>query len=255
LKRSVLVGYALALVPLLASPAGAAAYSDAGLDAYRIRNDLDGELTYARAWVAAEPSSALARRRLAEVYLQQQDTQNALASLQQAVRLAPNDARSWLILGNVYGWRKQYREAADALRHATRLEPANPLVWQSLSAMLAYAGDERGAVKALADGMGAAGSHFTSVDWYNYGNHFAVMQAPQQAIVAYKRAVAANAANAPAWNNLGTVYAALGQRADAQTAYRKAAALNDPLAKKNLDALGRNATPLFHNQDMLPARS
>ena len=253
MKRTLLVGYALALVALLASPAGAASYSDDGLNAYRMRNDLGGELQYVRAWVKAEPSNALARRRLAEVYLQMQDTRNALTSLQQAVRLAPNDARSWLILGNVYGWRKQYSDAARALRRAAQLMPAEPQVWQNLAAMLSLGGDDRGAIGALQSGAQAAAPRFTSADWYNYGNRLAFLHQAREAIPYYRRAVALDPRNAAAWNNLGTLYSALGQRTEAAASYRQSAALNDSLARKNLQSLAQHRpAQLFHNQDMRP---
>src|SRR5581483_6382930 len=100
---------------------------------------------------------------------------------------------------------KQYPEGARALRRAAQLMPGSPQAWQNLSAMLALGGDEHSAVTALADGMRAAGSHFSSVDWYNYGNRLASLHQPQGAIPCYKHAVAMDPKNAAAWNNLGTV--------------------------------------------------
>lgn len=114
-------------------------------------DDYDKSLSLLRQAVKLDPNYAAARASLAMILSQrvinrvsanpQQDTQEALEMIEEAVRLGPRDLTVLENAGLVWTHHGQALRAIDALRQAVELAPLNLIAWGYLSFPLGWSGD------------------------------------------------------------------------------------------------------------------
>lgn len=97
----------------------------------------------------SEPDHARRLYALGKTQAQQGQTDEAIASYQDAVRLKPDYADAWNNLGLAYHKRGQFREALSAFQKLVRLEPTNEKGWILLGMTLDDDGQRPRAIEAV----------------------------------------------------------------------------------------------------------
>jgi Tfp pilus assembly protein PilF len=150
----------------------------------------------------------------------------------------------------------------SSLRQAVEIEPRNPLYHNAVGAVLLNIGRH---VDAQADFQKAVELDPTYADAYhNLGSAYAEQAKWEDAIVAYRRALAQTIYNRPeaTYNNLGYAYWALDRRKEAEEAFRAALQLDSRLVPSHfwlgvlLQKEGRQAEATAHlraARDLEPA--
>jgi tetratricopeptide (TPR) repeat protein len=224
----------LAITILGAISVRAESYSAGGANAYVQSKDYQGLLQYATAWTKAEPDSAEAWSYLGVVYgiyLQQPD--QAVAPMQQSLKLNPNQAPGWHALGVTYIQLKKYPDAVGAISKAIKLNPNQPTYYNNLAAAYAEMARWQDAFNALNDEKDRVATSDNAMIWYNLGNGYARLEQAAPAVDAYQHAVKLNPDWAQAWTNLGTMLQWGGNVQGAEQAYARGAQLGDPLAAQD----------------------
>jgi protein O-GlcNAc transferase len=150
----------------------------------------------------------------------------------------------------------------SSLRQAVEIEPRNPLYHNAVGAVLLNIGRH---VDAQAEFQKAVELDPTYADAYhNLGSAYAEQAKWEDAIVAYRRALAQTIYNRPeaTYNNLGYAYWALDRRKEAEEAFRAALQLDSRLVPSHfwlgvlLQKEGRQAEATAHlraARDLEPA--
>ncbi|MCP5276854.1 MAG: tetratricopeptide repeat protein [Thiobacillus sp.] len=97
-----------------------------GLDLF-IDQKYDDAIKEFRRAVALAPNSAYAvdaYKQIAQSYAQKNDSQGAIESYQQALRMDPNNAELRTALGNVYYFEERYSDAQVEYERAVRIDPS-----------------------------------------------------------------------------------------------------------------------------------
>jgi Flp pilus assembly protein TadD len=168
--------------------------------AYR-ENELRRDLAMAERRSAADPRDPGWRNRLGVAYVEAGRVPEAIAQLQEAIKLAPSHAEAHNNLGHALHLQRRLDEAIVEFSEAARLAPGSDLVELNLANALDEAGRSNEAV-----------------------DHF-------------RRAIALNPYAAEAHNNFGVALGSLGRLDEAEEHFRRALALRPDYAdaQKNLD--------------------
>ncbi len=95
--------------------------------AYQANFNLSNALAAVQDAVKIDPKDALAWARLAELWMAEGDLDQALEAAKQAVVLNSRESRAQTVLGFAYLTQIRIREAKDAFEKAIRLDQANPI--------------------------------------------------------------------------------------------------------------------------------
>lgn len=142
-----------------------------------------------------------------------------VAAFEKARDIRPDDMAAWFVSGLVLVGAGRLEEAEEALRKVIDLDPAHAPSWSLLERVLARS--ERGEEAARA-GRHALDARDSTESWRLVGEVARALDDLPWAEEAFRRAVACDAANAPAWIGLGSVSAARGRFDEAESAYRTA---------------------------------
>ncbi len=113
------------------------------------RNDLESALRHFQKAVAWDPYSAPFRQELAIVFSALNRPQEAVATLQEACRLAPRDAESHYQLGLACNETGDLKGAAEQLAIAVQLEPRHAAAWYNLALAQNSLGQTDAAIESL----------------------------------------------------------------------------------------------------------
>ena len=177
----------------------AAAHNDFGVFLFRAGDDAKAvdELVEA---VRLEPGRATYRENLGRAYRKKGMLKEAERELEEASRLNPDDAAVWMALGRVRLELKNVDGAAAAYQTALKLDPLREDAAADLGALLAQAGRLPDAETAL---TGAIENNAKSpVLWNNLGVVRVRAGRYEQAIEAFRKAIALDAGFEPAKANL-----------------------------------------------------
>lgn len=204
-------------------------------DAYRQALTLNGD--YAHAWHS-----------LGNIFRTLERYGEAIEAYQQASRADAAYALPWHGLGDVYralaeqaasdAKKQQLNQAINAYRQAIERDGAHPWPFHSLAAIY----EERGDLPAARTYYGHAVDRYErdsqkAVIWYHLGNVARRLNQPDEALTAYRQAIALDANYAAPWHTLGNLHAELGRYSDAMDAYRQAIEL-DPVNAWSYHQLG-----------------
>jgi tetratricopeptide (TPR) repeat protein len=146
--------------------------------------------------------------------------EEALAQVQEAIRLEPRSARHLVTLGTIYREMRRLPEAEQALRGAVERNPRLPMAWANLGEVEAELGRPDLAVAALEQAVRLdpqlAGS------WSNLGVMYDRLGRAAEAREAFEAATRAGPDNWTTWRNLGVYHQRQGAPAQAARAYREA---------------------------------
>lgn len=168
-----------------------------------VEHELRKETAIAKQMVARRPEDARLRNTLAAAYIRGGRIADAIAQLDEALRLAPSLAEARYNLGRVLESQGRIGDATLHLREAARLAPENALVRLALADVLQAAGDL------------------------------------DEAVVHLRRAIALNPQAADAHNNLGVALGSLGLLDEAAAHFRAALEIRPDYedARTNLDLI------------------
>mgnify|MGYP000978789779 CR=1 FL=1 len=176
----------------------------------------------ARELLTRQPDTGYAWKLLGAALLAQR--KEALAALEQAVRLLPDDPHAHNNLGNVLNERGCHRQAEARYRGALALAP------------------------------GFAEAH------NNLGNALKRQDRMEEALASFRRALTLNPDFVDAHNNLGNLHRTLGRLEEAEACYRRALALRPDFAEGHnnlgcaLLGLGRHEEAIAHYRQALASR-
>jgi tetratricopeptide (TPR) repeat protein len=177
-----------------------------------------------RATLARNPGCWMAYNNLASELLKDGRVDEAIATVQQGIRLEPVNAAAHATLGEALGRKGRDREAIAELGRALEIEPNNAAARIDLGADLLQAGrlDEaiaqyRAALAVAPDSAKARGG---MADAYLRSGR------ADEAIVEYGRALEDDPADAPAQANLGTALMQRGRGEEGLSHYRRAVELD-----------------------------
>jgi tetratricopeptide (TPR) repeat protein len=165
--------------------------------------------------------------------------EEALAQVQEAIRLEPRSARHLVTLGTIYREMRRLPEAEQALRGAVERNPRLPMAWANLGEVEAELGRPDLAVAALEQAVRLdpqlAGS------WSNLGVMYDRLGRSAEAREAFEAATRAGPDNWTTWRNLGVYHQRQGAPAQAARAYREALRLKpgDPDLLRRLGLVER----------------
>jgi tetratricopeptide (TPR) repeat protein/mono/diheme cytochrome c family protein len=162
-----------------------------------LRADLSG----AEMQVGTSPRDALAHNYLATKYLQAGRVPDAIAQLEEALRLKPDDAEAHSNMASALQFQGRLAEALQHAREAQRLKPDDDRVHFNLGNVLNATGQVEDAIREL--------RRATQINPENADAHFnlAVIVGPRnridEAIVHLRKAIEINPRHADAHRNLG----------------------------------------------------
>ena len=157
----------------------------------------------------------------------------ATAALERALAIDPNDAVANQAIAGVYARLGRPEDAETHYRKALALDPDNPTIHDSYANFLAVQGDMEGAVSAYQTVIRLAPDNYAAR--VNLGSVLTEIGRLPEAIIMYQRANEIRPSYM-AYSNLGTAYSRSARYPEAVAAYQKALELddNDWLAWGNL---------------------
>jgi tetratricopeptide (TPR) repeat protein len=204
---------------------------------------LQADIRAAAMRVSADPADWVARGVLGARYLQAARPKEAVAELDEALRLRPDDADAHSNLGTALQLLGRTGEAMRHLREATRLAPANDRAHFNLGNVLNATGSADEALRefgaAIRINPDNADAHF------NMALILGPRQRVEEATVHLRRALEINPQNAEAHRNLGVALALQGRPGEAMDELRTALAIrpDSAEARKMLDLLEQRSQP------------
>lgn len=192
------------------------------------------------------PEQIFAWANLGSLYLQLDRDDQALGAFKKAVEFNPSDPISWNGLGNAHFKLRQHHEAVAAYKRSVELSPrfANP--WNGLGHIYTHTGDLRSAITAFEKTVQLS-PRFTSA-WLSLGQLYEGQADTHNALRAYWNAVRLDTRNAEIWNAIGNVYFAAESYEEALRAYHKAIQL-DRTAKISYSNMAIASSRTGHHQD------
>jgi tetratricopeptide (TPR) repeat protein len=190
---------------------------------------LRADIAGAEMQVAASPGDALAHNFLATKYLQAGRVPDAMARLEQALRLKPDDAEAHSNLASALQWQGRLPDAVRHAREAARLKPDDDRVRFNLGNAMSATGNIDEAIREFGRAV--------QLNPENADAHFnlAMLLGPRnridEAITHLRRALEINPRNADAHRNLAVALGFKGRIAEAIAEAREALKLQPDSAE------------------------
>jgi len=188
------------------------------------RADFASGAVYFRAAQVITPRSPLLESREAfargRVLIFDKQYDDAVAQLEQAVRLDPNGAYSYNALGIAYLEQSDYGIAVQAFQEASRRAPYWAYPLHNMALAYTEMGNYQAAIDAYRQAMDLAPQY--SYLPYNLGLVYQRLNRRRDAEAAYRQAIALTPDLAEPYNALGVLYASTGRDSQAERYYREA---------------------------------
>jgi tetratricopeptide (TPR) repeat protein len=199
--------------------------------------------------IARNPACWMAYNNLASELLKGGRTEEAIADLGAALRLAPDDAAAHATLGQAWEQERKYREAAAEYERALALEPSNAAAQLDDGILLARMGRAGEAAehfrRALVTEPDSAGAHT------GLGNVLLQEGQLEAAATQYRLALADDPRAVAARTNLGAVLIQQGKVAAAREEFERAVAADPRFAPAELN-LGTLLLQTGHADQAIP---
>ena len=175
-----------------------------------------------------EPNNASALHLRGVLAHQQARNEDAVGSIEKAIRAGGPHPVVLNDLGKAYFALKRYREAKRCFAKALSLDPDHAEALGNIGAVLALTGELREARSRLRMAVALQPGYPNA--WFNLGAVLRRLHEPEEAEQSCRRALALNPRMADAHLELGNVLADLGKLEQAEACYRKAIELDSTLA-------------------------
>ncbi len=167
--------------------------------------------------IALDPSlsdAPQAYNLLANTYIAQGNTNEAIKAYQSSLAISPDDDNAYIQLGNIYYSQKDFSDAEKDYQAAVKISPTSSADLYSLGEVYLATGDTQDAEKTF--------KHVINMEPTQYGGYYALGQTyskegdQQDAINAFEKVISLNPGFKDVHVDLGEAYAALGDTHDAQ---------------------------------------
>jgi len=175
-----------------------------------------------------EPNNASALHLRGVLAYQQARNEDAVGSIEKAIRAGGPHPAVLNDLGKAYFALKRYREAKRCFAKALSLDPDHAEALGNIGAVLALTGELRGARSRLRRAVALQPGYPNA--WFNLGAVLRRLHETEEAEQSCRRALALDPRMADAHLELGNVLADLGKPEQAEACYRKAIELDSTLA-------------------------
>ncbi len=141
----------------------------------------------------------------------------AIAAFNKVIEKDPSQPYVWANVGDAYGKQKNYPKAIEAFNKAIELKPDDPTLVQNLGNIYAASGDTTKAQEMYTKAASmapAGGGGNAAVSYYNLGVTMVNSGKTQEAIEAFKKAIAADPSYAEAHYQLGICYIGVNKNDD-----------------------------------------
>lgn len=170
--------------------------------------------------------------RQAEQLAQFQQYAPALPRAQLAVQLLPEDIRAWFLLGRLYLQTNDVERGIASLEKARSLEPKNELVLFTLGSAHFQKEDYEKAAYYLQEGLKIKPDQVAAL--FDLGNTYYKLNRWSEAIAQYQKAIGQDEKFWPGINNIGLIEYEQGQLDGAIASWRKAVSLAPEAAEPQL---------------------
>ncbi|MDJ1180651.1 tetratricopeptide repeat protein [Roseofilum sp. BLCC_M91] len=170
--------------------------------------------------------------RQAEQLAQFQQYQPALPRAQLAVQLLPDDIRAWFLLGRLYLQTDDVERGIESLEKARSLEPQNELVLFTLGSAHFQNEDYQKAADYLQEGLRFKPDQLAAL--FDLGNTYYKLNRWSEAIAQYEKAMSQDEMFWPGVNNIGLIQYEQGQIDRAIASWRKAVSIESEAAEPQL---------------------
>ena len=195
---------------------------------YREENNYDEALASVDRSIELNPEYPKAHLVKGKIYLKLKNIPEAQTAFQQAIELDENYIDAWNNLGNLYYQTKQYEEAIPAYKKVIELKPDYATAYANLGAIEVALKEYSEAIKYLNQAVELRGSSYTS--WYRLAQANNYQGKCAEAKEAAQSTLRIKANWAPALIELGVAERCLGNRTEARQAFQMA--MRDPKWKK-----------------------
>ena len=199
--------------------------------------------------IRSSPTAARPHAVLAEVYLQDQDWDDARREAEAALRLSPRNYLGLVVRGQLYLEENDFLKAEQYFRRSLQVKPDGPRADYGLGLIL-ISREEYAPAEQLFRRVTRRLPHFASA-YYNLGLVLRSLSRREEAVTQLRRAVEEDPAFIPAQLALGSIYYESGEKERALTYFQNARAL-DPSAWKPDYFLGRGYYELGKPRAALP---
>jgi tetratricopeptide (TPR) repeat protein len=103
-------------------------------DGFHFLGELDSAVQFYLKLLQKYPDLPGVRDRLVEIYLRQENHEQAARQLEEVLRAAPTNPQGYFLLGSIYFEERKFKEAAEQYRKALLLNPAFETVYYDLAA-------------------------------------------------------------------------------------------------------------------------
>jgi tetratricopeptide (TPR) repeat protein len=123
----------------------------------------------------------------AEVLINENRTEEAVSSLQLAIKINPDDSRAYIIMGNAMRSMGKYQDALIYYEKAEKIDPNNYIIYNNIGFIMYTAGRYDEAIKNYETSVKRCPNR---VAYYNLSILLKMMQRNNEAIEAHRKALA-----------------------------------------------------------------
>jgi len=199
--------------------------------------------------LALESDNLIALSNLATLLVDRGGTAEAIRLYERSVQINPKFVFGWFNLGNALQKVGRTSEAEAAWQKVTELEPKMAPAWNNLAGRALDRGDLEAAATLAEKAVAAGGGGQAAL---TLGRILDAQGKTEEAVAAYRKAVAGEAVSSVALNNLGSVLERTGRLDEAAAAFRRALRI-EPNAPVLLYNLGVVLERMRANDDALTA--
>lgn len=152
-----------------------------------VEGDLEGAITVLRGAISADPSSPILHTAAAQIYLQQNRPEEALAETVTAIKLDPELLKAQHLAGNILISMQREKEAIPYFKKVMELDPAKEEVYLHVAIFYLKSFEYEQAVDTLKAMVKAVPE--SPIGYYYLAKTYEQMRLPREALTYYKKAV------------------------------------------------------------------
>jgi tetratricopeptide (TPR) repeat protein len=149
--------------------------------------DLEGALTLLRSAMEADPASPFLHTAAAQIYLQQNHGEEALAECEAAIKIDPSFLQAQLLAGNILVTLQREKEAIPYFKKVIELDPTKEEVYLHVAVFYLKSFEYEQAVNTLKALVKAVPD--SPLSYYYLAKTYDQMKLPREALTYYKKAV------------------------------------------------------------------
>ncbi len=217
-------------------------------------------LSQAKTLVERFPGSALAHKAMSDAYYYMNFLDEAITSLDKALKISPDDTIGWRNLGQIRNQQEKWDEAEAAYKKAVNAAKDDPTPWTNLASFYTLRGNTKFALIAANSasallGTGSYNEHHgeapEAATRRDLGIVFTSCKIPEDGAKHLKRSIALQPEDPLSWCWLSVAYNQKGDRSNALAAVQQALKLNPDFELAKIGLQYFTANPSQNQQSPL----